>query len=140
VDPKEFLDTASSLVCSSTQPDLRTSVSRSYYAVILFFRDYLAQKVGFLPEKLESGVHKFVPECFSESGSDEAKTIGEKIKRACADRVNADYKLSKQLSKTKAGDCLDLASKLISTSLSFKAEKAVLKQATARAKARKLIN
>lgn len=118
MDPLDFLNTASSLVKSSAESDLRTSVSRSYYAVILFYRDYLAKKLGFLPENLRK-IHQFIPECFGASGLKEAEKIELKINRAKAARHHADYKLSKKLSKTKAGDCLDLARELIAHPISI---------------------
>jgi len=139
MDPQEFLKTANVLVNSLEESDLRTSVSRSYYAVILFYRNYFAEKVGFLPEKLGAAVHTFVPECFNECNPDEAKKIGEKISRLKQGRTNADYILSKTVSSTKAKDCLGLAKELIDCSISNQTKSAVLSQATARAKARKLI-
>ena len=139
MNPQDFLNTARSLVNSSAESDLRTSVSRSYYAVILFYRNYLAQKLGFSPEDLRTFVHTFVPECFTESGFAEGEKIGEKILRSKADRTRADYKLSETISKTKAEGCLNLATKLISNTLSSQVEQAVLEQATTRAKARRLI-
>jgi uncharacterized protein (UPF0332 family) len=138
--PQDFLNTANLLVNSSEQSDLRTSVSRSYYAVILFCRDYFAKNVGFLPEDLSSAVHKFVPQCFNESGSVEAQKIGKKIERLKQERTNADYHtLSKTVSGTKAGDCLQLARKLINCLISKGVEQEVLAQAKTRAKARQLI-
>ena len=139
MNPQDFLDTANALAESSRQSDLRTSVSRSYYAVILFYRNYFASKIGFMPENLHSSVHTFVPECFSASELTESVKIGEKINRIKADRTKADYKLSKTISKTKAEDCLKIAKTLIEISMSDADEKAVLEQATKRAKARQLI-
>lgn len=139
MDPQDFLNTANLLVNSSKQSDLRSSVSRSYYAVILFYRDRFARAIGFLPEKLGPGVHRFVPECFKESDSVNAKKIGEKIERIKADRTNADYKLSKTVSGEKAGDCLKLARELLNYLISNGFEKGVLEQAKTRAKARQLI-
>jgi len=139
MDPQDFLNTADALVNSSEQSDLRTSVSRSYYAVILFYRDYFAGKLGFLPEKLRTAVHNFVPECFNACDPVEAKKIGEKINRLKQDRTNADYILSKTVSSAKAEDCLGLAKELIDCSIPSQIELAVLAQATTRAKAQRLI-
>ncbi|MGD0784712.1 MAG: HEPN domain-containing protein [Sedimentisphaerales bacterium] len=139
MNPQDFLNTANVLVGSSNESDLRTSVSRSYYAVLLFYRSYLANKVGFMPEKLGAAVHKFVPECFNACGAVEVKKIGEKISRLKQDRTNADYILSKTVSSTKAKDCLESAKELISCSISNQNETEVLAQATTRAKARQLI-
>ena len=139
MDPKDFLNTASSLAGSSRESDLRTSVSRSYYAVILFFRNFFANKLGFWPEKIASEVHKFVPECFNESGLEEAKKIGEKIKRCKTDRTTADYKLSKSISPNRAGDSLELAKELITKPLSANVEAAILEQARKRAEVRQWI-
>jgi uncharacterized protein (UPF0332 family) len=136
MEPQDFLNTANLLVNSSKESDLRTSVSRSYYAVILFYRNYFAKAVGFLPDKLDYAVHNFVPECFSASASIEAKKIGEKIVRIKADRTSADYKLSKTVSRNKAGDCLKSARKLINDLIPNGAKQEVLEQATKRAKAR----
>jgi len=139
MDPQDFLNTANVLVNSSEESDLRSSVSRSYYAVILFYRNYFAGKLNFLPEKLNPAVHKFVPECFNACDPVEVKKIGEKINRLKQDRTNADYILSKTVSSTKAKDCLRSAKELIDYSISNQTEIAVLAQATDRAKARKLI-
>jgi len=139
VNPQDFLDTASALAVSSKQSDLRTSVSRSYYAVVLFYRNYFAKKLGFFPERLKYAVHKFVPECFSQSDSIICMKMGETINRIKADRTKADYILSKTISPTKAEDCLKLAQKLIANTLPDGDEEAVLEQARTRAKAQGLI-
>lgn len=139
MDPQDFLDTASSLVNSPREADLRTSVSRSYYAVILFFRNYFAKEVGFSPENPDFAIHKVIPEFFNISNSEEATKIGEKIKRLKAGRRDADYILSKVISGTKASDHLDLAKKLITCSITGDVEKAVLEHATKRARVRRLI-
>ena len=139
MNPRDFLDTANALAGSSKQSDLRTSVSRSYYAVILFYRDYFARKLGFLAEELKGGVHQFVPECFNASQSTECMKIGEKIRRLYSHRTKADYRLSKTISKINAGDCLEFAKKLIDYHISDGDEEAVLEQARTRAKVRGLI-
>jgi len=137
--PEEFLDTASSLVDSQSEADLRTSISRSYYAVILFYRNYIASKLNIPPKRIDS-VHTFIPRCFEASPSPEAKKIGERIGRSKADRHIADYNLSRTVSKIKAEDSLRLARGLIETAISSTAEKSVLEQAVIRAKAERWIN
>jgi hypothetical protein len=41
MDPTEFLKTAELLKSHTEQPHLRTSVGRSYYAALLYFRERL---------------------------------------------------------------------------------------------------
>jgi len=139
MDPKAFLDTARSLVSSSRESDLRTSISRSYYAVVLFYRNYFAEKLEIFPEKLNQCVHQFVPECFNGSSLTEAKKIGEKINRSKSDRTLADYHLSKSVSANRAADSLESAVELINNPISNQVEGAILEQARIRAKARQLI-
>lgn len=139
MDPKDFLYTAGLLSNSGKESDLRTSISRSYYAVLLFFRNYFANQLKFPPENLGSGVHKFVPECFSESESPNIKKMGAKINRMKGDRNKADYRLSEDISSQNAKDSLQSAKELISTTISNPIKKEILGQARARAKVRRLI-
>lgn len=132
MEPEEFLKTASLLVNSQSESDLRTSVSRSYYAVILFYRNYIASKLNIDPSRIEA-VHRFVPECFNGSKLPEAKVIGEKIKTCKSDRTTADYKLLNNFPKNKAEDNLRRAKSLIEVPISAKIQESLLEEARKRA-------
>ena len=102
MDPKDFFKTAEKLKDSSLESDLRTSVGRSYYAIFLHFRDYLAS-LG-LKKKDDKGVHFFVQACLSNSQIKKVQHLSAILGDLKDKRTKADYHLKENILKDEAND------------------------------------
>ena len=92
LEPKDFFNTAEKLKDSNIESDLRTSMSRSYYAIFLYLRDFLAS-LG-LKKKKDNQAHFFVRACLSNSNVKKAQELSALLGDLCKKREKADYKLN----------------------------------------------
>ena len=102
MDPKDFFKTAKKLKDSDLESDLRTSMGRSYYAVFLYFRDYLAN-LG-LKNRDNKSVHFFVQACLSNSQIKKAQQLSTILGNLHGKRKKADYNLNESISLNEAND------------------------------------
>jgi len=114
LNPEEFFKTAEKLKDSDKEPDLRTSMGRSYYAVFLYFRDYLFE-LGLVPKIKNHEPHKFVLSCMSNSRVKEAQSLSTKLVELKQKRTKADYDLKIKVTNTEAEDVLEDAKEAIAT-------------------------
>jgi len=137
MDPTEFLKTAELLKTHTEQPHLRTSVGRSYYAAILFFRECL-KNLGLEKKKHPSQqAHDFVIQCLRFSGVTEAVKASQYLKDLQQIREDADYHLERIFSQNDAEDTFVKAQKLINDfkqKMTKEKEKTLLNSALAHAK------
>jgi len=137
MDPTEFLKTAELLKTHTEQPHLRTSVGRSYYAAILFFRERL-KNLGLEKKKHPSQqAHDFVIQCLRFSGVTEAVKASQNLKDLQQVREDADYRLERIFSQNDAEDTFVKAKKLINDfkqKMTKEKEKTLLNSVLARAK------
>jgi hypothetical protein len=90
MDPLDFLEVARELKDRPEESFRRTSIGRSYYAVFLFFRDYLDRNGV---KKLDPAreIHPFVTICLRKSGVEIGNSIGKNLLNLKQSRVDADY-------------------------------------------------
>ena len=88
---RDFLTLAKTLSASTNEAARRTSVSRAYYALYHYIRDYLISAgIRVTTEPVE---HKRMIRYLKNTGIDETKYIGEKIEEIREKRNKADYEL-----------------------------------------------
>ena len=102
-----FLNTADNLKDSSHEADARTSISRSYYAIIHLVKEKLGQ------EEIEIGRTQthLLYNIFHNCNNKDVRAIGSQISTLHDARIKADYKLSEKVEKTLAGINYRLACK-----------------------------
>lgn len=91
MDPRNFLTTAHELATSNlaTEADLRTAVSRAYYAAFNTGLEHLA-RLNPVWERLNHGE---VARYLSNSGSPHIETAGKNLERLHRLRIIADYRM-----------------------------------------------
>jgi uncharacterized protein (UPF0332 family) len=113
MDPSEFLKTAELLKTYTDQPHLRTSVGRSYYAALLYFRERL-KVLGLEKTKQPSrDAHAFVIQCLNFSGVIECIKASKYLHDLQQLREEADYHLDKTFVNNDAHDAFAKAKKAI---------------------------
>jgi hypothetical protein len=115
MDPREFQVLASQLVSRNRPADIRTAISRAYYAVFNVGVEVL-NEFGFTISEGPSG-HGEVRFRLSNSGDSEVVKIGSKLKDLHTGRLHADYRLArKDVENQKVAQALvQLAEKMIQT-------------------------
>lgn len=89
MDPRDFLKVANKLHASQEEGDLRTSISRAYYALFLSARDLLEAES--LPITRSPQVHQDVPDYLRDSGDQTIEDVGDAIADLRHERNVADY-------------------------------------------------
>ena len=91
MDPRNFLTTAHELATktSATEADLRTAVSRAYYAAFNAGLEHLAR----LNPAWERLNHGEVARYLSNSGNPDIETAGKNLERLHRMRITADYRM-----------------------------------------------
>jgi HEPN domain-containing protein len=102
-----FLNTAKKLKENTPEEDARTSISRSYYAIILLVKEKLGQEAIEINRNQTHSLHNIFYGC----KKDKVKAIGGHISTLHDARIKADYKLSEKVEKTLAGMNYRLACK-----------------------------
>ena len=113
MDPRDFLKTAAHLKDQDGEHNMRTSISRSYYAVHLHIRHFISEK--FLGgKKFTSSPHEQVLRCLQFSDAKDIKKIGETLSYLRQDITDAGYKMAKKITSNKCQDVYDEANDLLS--------------------------
>ncbi len=113
MNPIDFLKTAKFLNNQKDECHLRTSISRSYYAVHLHIRDFISKK--FLAgRKFRKRPHDKVIACLSQCEVSEIKSIAVMLGDLRQARTDADYKMDRTIKPIKSQDIYDDASELLS--------------------------
>lgn len=114
MEPSEFLKTAELLRDQTEEAHLRTSIGRSYYAAILYFRERLKQ-IGLQKTKQPGReAHAFVIQCLQFSEVTECVKVSRYLHDLQQVREDADYHLEIDFSQNDAEDALAKAHKIIS--------------------------
>lgn len=92
MDGREFLPCAERLAASSSAADLRSAVSRAYYAAfhaaLAFFRS-----CGIRFSKNSPAAHEKIPDCLDNSNIPDAVAVGRMLRSLRGSRNIADYDL-----------------------------------------------
>ena len=113
MDPREFFKTAAFLNGQKDEHHKRTSISRSYYAVHLYIRDFISNTfLGGIFFKTDT--HKKILHCLQNCEAEEIKNLGVKLTNLLQARTDADYKMDKRITPTKSQDVYDDAMELLS--------------------------
>ena len=91
MDGKDFLELAKKLQNSNDEASLRTSVSRSYYAIFNLVKDFLNSKGIKLPAAAQA--HEKAQQYLFNSGVDEAEDLADELDNLRKNRNDADYEL-----------------------------------------------
>src|SRR6476646_4274204 len=100
MQPSEFLDTAERLAQGATEGDWRSAISRAYYGVFHFFREFFLAlgmdlgRGGQAHNNLYIGLHN--------CGIVSAAAIGTSVDNLRSSRVTADYVLNTSISSANA--------------------------------------
>ena len=93
-----FLKTAEKLKEETPEADSRTSISRSYYAIIHLVKEMLEQEKININREQTHLLHNIFFEC----NNSKVKAIGNHMSSLQIARVKADYKLSEKVEKRHA--------------------------------------
>jgi uncharacterized protein (UPF0332 family) len=108
-----FLRTADLLIKQTEEAHLRTSIGRSYYAALLYFRERL-KKIGLEKTKQPSReAHTFVIKCLEWSQLKEGNKASRYLRDLQQVREDADYDLETNFSRNDAEDAFLKAQKVI---------------------------
>jgi uncharacterized protein (UPF0332 family) len=107
----EFLDTAKHLITRTTEGDWRSAVSRSYYAIFHFFREWL------LGEGINIGkgaqAHNSLYVGLWNTGIPAISPVGNRIDNLRDARNDCDYELSARVTQIDASDLVNEAQSII---------------------------
>jgi len=113
MDPKDFFKTAAFLNEQKDEHYIRTSISRSYYAVHLYISHFISNT--FLGrKKFKNAPHMNVIHCLQRCDAKDIKSIGVMLLTLLQARTDADYKMSKTITPNKSQDIYDDANDLLS--------------------------
>jgi hypothetical protein len=93
MNPREFQRLASELVTGKTPAEIRTAISRAYYATHNVGAEILS-RVGFRISEGPGG-HGDVWNRLSNSGDSEITKVGSQLSNLYAMRIHADYRLNR---------------------------------------------
>ena len=107
----EFLHTANRLARGPTEGDWRSAVSRGYYAVFHFFREFL------LAHGVDVGqggaCHSNLYVGLNNCGFSVVALIADRIDRLRSDRASADYDLRRRVGQRRALDAVQRAAAVV---------------------------
>jgi hypothetical protein len=92
MNPKEFQSLASRLVTSSDPAEIRTAISRAYYAAYNFAVE-VVEELGFRILKSPSG-HGEIQNRLNNSGDPELSRVSKQLADLQSKRIQADYRLN----------------------------------------------
>ncbi|MCK4795230.1 MAG: hypothetical protein KAV87_66485 [Desulfobacteraceae bacterium] len=139
MEPCDFHKTAELLKDCVEESHRRTSISRSYYGVFLYFREFFAKKGLTKQKKKKQDPHAFVCNCLQFCEVKEGAKAAMRLKDLYQWRSDADYDLDKTFSDADANDRLDDARQTINdfkSTLTPTKTMGILKGATNHAKAK----
>ncbi|MBN2018708.1 MAG: hypothetical protein JW749_00610 [Sedimentisphaerales bacterium] len=109
MNPTDFFKTASLLRNKKHQEHLRTSIGRSYYATLLYFRERLKSKGLEKTIQPTQSIHAFVIDCLQYSEISEGQKAAIYLRDLQQVRENADYQLDMVFKRNDADDALKKA-------------------------------
>ncbi len=110
--PLDFLDTAAKLLTSrATEANIRTAISRSYYAVLLYVREWW-EASGFKRYK-DASAHTKIREGLLHAGIPEAEPRGRDMMNLYRNRRGADYDLTLRFKLKDGQEALERARRCI---------------------------
>lgn len=129
IEPTDFLKTAHLLKEYSEEWNIRTVVNRCYYAIFLFFRNFLADNQVKIPDHKDKSQHTFISECLKKSKT-EAKKIEKRTNNLLVNarmlhhifsrlntllqgRMNSDYRLDLRFHHNYSDDNIRIAESII---------------------------
>ena len=132
MEPERFLETAKLLNHYDDEAHIRTSISRSFYAVFHFFMNYVT---AHLVREPKHSAHKFIANCLQNCSAPQIKKVGVRFDTLRQRRRDADYRLGTEVSKNDGEDALAEAKSIMSDydaalDQNTKIEKAVAKSIT----------
>ena len=98
MEPLRFLRTADRLKDTCREEDSRTSISRSYYAIIHFIKDILSNAGVSIGRRQTHKLYNLFLECRNSN----VRAIGLHISSLHDERIKADYEFSKKVQKQHA--------------------------------------
>lgn len=107
ITPADFLAIAQQL-SGSNEAELRTAVSRAYYAAF-HQAQATAEKFTYKPNPKSKSSHQDLMNFLARFGDPDYKTAADSLKRARRLRKKADYRLSDGITAEDAQTCIDLA-------------------------------
>lgn len=116
MDPCDFLAVVDALKNSSQEAEIRTAISRAYYAVFNYIRSYLTANNLDLPNYR---IHHRLPLCIRNSGVQGSRDVAQNVEDLRDDRLDADYDM--QLTGWNPDMCALLADKARETINDFRA-------------------
>ena len=137
MDPCDFHKTAELLKGLAEESHRRTSISRSYYGVFLYFREFLAKNGLTKQKKKKQDPHAFVCNCLQYCEVEGVPKVAMRLRDLFQWRNDADYNLSKTFSDADTNDRLNDARKTINdfeSTLTPTKTMSILKGATNHAK------
>jgi uncharacterized protein (UPF0332 family) len=111
MNTNDFLDVAGELKDHPKEAFIRTSISRSYYGVFLYFRDFL--KTGGLSFGNSGNAHRWIADCLVNCSVYAGKVVGKNLRDLRDFRNQADYDLNRSISAKDASRCYSQAAKMI---------------------------
>ena len=110
----QFLDTADRLARGTTEGDWRSAISRSYYAVFHYFREFF--RGGGLDVGRGSGAAHFnLYSGLLNCGFPAVAKLGSRLDRLRDARTDADYELPLRITQTQATDSVVEAKAIVTT-------------------------
>jgi uncharacterized protein (UPF0332 family) len=113
MDPRDFFKTAAYLKDQKDEHDLRTSISRSYYAVHLHICQFIS-KTFLGGKKFTNSPHKKIIACLQYCDAPDIKKIGVKLSKLHTSRKAADYNMNEMITGKQCLDVYDDATDLLS--------------------------
>jgi len=111
MEPTDFFKTAELLKNEKDECHWRSSISRSYYAVHLYIRDFISKTfLGGI--KFKNDPHEKLIKCLEFCDVSIIRNIGIRLKDLRQARTDADYHIDKKINKNKSGDVYDDAKEL----------------------------
>ena len=107
----DFLDTANRLIAGATEGDWRSAISRSYYAIFHYFREWLllaGVDVGNGPQ-----AHHNLYAAFLHCGVPAVASIARRIDDLRTARNRADYDIARAMPRTRAAPFVVEASSVV---------------------------
>jgi uncharacterized protein (UPF0332 family) len=92
MDPREFLTLASNLVVGTSPAEIRSAISRAYYAIHHVSSEILSELGAQI--KKSGDRHGYVWKCLSNSGDTEIIKVGSQLGDLQSKRNKADYDLA----------------------------------------------
>lgn len=106
--PCEFLDFAKRIAEGTSEAEMRTCISRAYYAVFLLARETLKKRTLYKEKEIgkylqsrnkRGGTHEYVICKFKDMQNSDANHIADLLQDLKAKRVEADYELNTNITK-----------------------------------------